>query len=239
MPWQVWGLRLFGYFRPASLRIRQAQAMYRSSMLQADSPSLRRGLGLPMDGFAPQHQLLLIHLWIINKRLLAEGKPGKKLQVELFDTLWENTERRIRRAGIQELSVNKSLAEIQKLTFGAMVAYDIGLKKTDDNDQELGSAIWRNLFASRSEVPDETVLSVCRWMRSEVERIKKLPMAKVEEGELEWTLPEGIKVTEGDKEYMRQHGMEGEWRSELAVNGQIYWWNTKTREAQWEKPASV
>jgi hypothetical protein len=225
-----------GYFGKASTRIRQAQAIFRSCIQQAASPSLRRSLQLPVEGFAPQHQLTLIHLWIVNKRLVAEGKKAKKLQAELFDTFWENCERRIRQAGIPELSMNKNLAELQKVSFGAMVAYDIGLKKTNDDDQDLGSAVWRNLFASKDNVPDETVLRVTRWMRSEVKRVMSLPWSQIEEGQLDWTFPEGVNVTEDDRKYLLDKGLEGEWRSAIAVTGQTYWWNVRTRESRWEKP---
>jgi len=235
-PWQLLGLKLFGYFGSASVRIRQAQAIYRSCMQQADSPSLRRALQLPSEGFAPQHQLILLHVWIVNKRLLQEGKKGRKLQAELFDTLWENSERRIRHAGIQEMSVSKNMTEVQKVSFGAMVAYDIGLKKTEDNDQELGSAVWRNLFASKDDVLEENVLRVTKWMRAEVKRVMELPFRQIEEGQIDWTFPEGVVITENDKKLLVDQGLEGEWRTAIAVTGQTYWWHTKTRESRWDKP---
>ena len=234
--WQLLGLRVFGYFGTASTRIRQAQAIYRSCMQQANLPALRRGLGLPQEGFAPQHQLILLHVWIINKRLLVEGKKGKKLQAELFDTLWENSERRIRHAGVQELSVSKNMTEVQKVSFGATVAYDIGMKKTDDNDRELGNALWRNLFASNDEITEERVFRVTRWLRSEVERVKALPWNQVEEGQIDWTLPEAIMILDADKKILLDQGLDGEWRTAIAVNGKTYWWNTRTRESRWERP---
>ena len=235
-PWQLLGLRIFGYFGAASVRIRQAQAIYRSCYQHADHPALRRSLGLPDDAFASRHQLILIHVWIVNKRLLLEGKPGKKLQAELFDTLWENSERRIRNAGIPEMSVSKNMAEIQKISFGAMVSYDIGLKKSDDGDFELGSAVWRNLFASKEDVPEDRVYKVARWMRSEVKRVLEMPYSQIEEGQLDWTMPEGIEITEDDRRLMVEKGMEGEWRTAMAVDGKVYWWNTKTRESRWDRP---
>jgi hypothetical protein len=236
-PWQILGLRIFGYFGPASTRIRQAQAIYRSCTYHAESPSLRRELQLPNDAFASRHQLTVIHVWIVNKRLIKErSKSARKLQSELFDTFWENTERRIRQAGIAEMSVSKNMGEVQKITFGAMVSYDIGLKTTDDKDHELASAVWRNLFASQESVPDELVYRVARWMRSEVDRVVNLPLSQVEEGDLEWTLPDGSQVTEEDRKQLIEKGLDGEWRSAIAVDGKQYWWNTKTRESKWEKP---
>ncbi len=32
---------------------------------------------------------------------------------------------------------------------------------------------------------------------------------------------------------------EGEWREALDVTGKKYFWNTRTRESRWEKPAET
>ena len=35
--------------------------------------------------------LLVLHVWMVHKRLLTEGKRGLLVQESLFDTLWDNT----------------------------------------------------------------------------------------------------------------------------------------------------
>ena len=32
---------------------------------------------------------------------------------------------------------------------------------------------------------------------------------------------------------------EGDWREALSKHGKVYYWNVKTRETRWEKPASM
>lgn len=49
--------------------------------------------------------LLVLHVWMVHKRLLPEGKPGLLIQEALFDELWEDTCNRIRGQGVVELSV--------------------------------------------------------------------------------------------------------------------------------------
>lgn len=48
----------------------------------------------------------MIHVWMIHKRLITEGREGQRLQEALFDQLWEDTSNRIRAVGIGELSVS-------------------------------------------------------------------------------------------------------------------------------------
>jgi hypothetical protein len=44
---------------------------------------------------------------MVHKRLLADGKHGRAVQECLFDELWEDTSRRIRGLGVNELSVSE------------------------------------------------------------------------------------------------------------------------------------
>lgn len=130
-------LTLMGYYGKESTAIRQSQTMFRTCLQRSGHPAFVRYLGLTED-FVPLHQILLLHVWIVNRRLLGEGKTGKLVQETFFDTLWENTERRLRAIGIHEISINKQLTEVQKWSFGALVAYDVGYKSEGDADQELG-----------------------------------------------------------------------------------------------------
>lgn len=64
--------------------------------------------GLVGTDFRSKQVLLMIHIWILHKRLISDGKDGLLLQEALFDALWEDTSNRIRGQGVNELSVRKS-----------------------------------------------------------------------------------------------------------------------------------
>lgn len=57
--------------------------------------------------------LIMVHVWMLHRRLLLEGSKGTTLQECMFDELWDDTSIRIRNAGIQEIMVNKRLGEVQ------------------------------------------------------------------------------------------------------------------------------
>lgn len=57
--------------------------------------------------FRTKQALLMIHIWIVHKRLITEGAQGRKIQECLFDEFWEDTCSRIRAEGISELSVRE------------------------------------------------------------------------------------------------------------------------------------
>jgi hypothetical protein len=234
-----WLLKWFGYYGKDSTRIRTAQGLFRTCTERTAMPTWARCTGLKTNEFMPNHQLLLIHIWILNKKLLTEGPEGKKLQVEIFETLWENTERRMRGAGVNEMRIMRNLSEVQKVSFGALVGYDFGFKNTMDNNHELGSAVYRNLFASQPP-SDEVVMTIASWMRSEVNRLTTTISLErlIKEGP-HWTLPKGFIVTEEDLRLEEQLGQRGLWRKAISVEGKTYYWNVKTRESRWDKPTSM
>jgi len=56
--------------------------------------------------FRSKQIMLMVHIWMMHKKLISEGDDGHVVQECLFDELWEDTSNRIRGAGISELSVS-------------------------------------------------------------------------------------------------------------------------------------
>lgn len=61
--------------------------------------------GLIGNDFRSKQALLMVHVWMVHKRILMEGKDGEHVQECLFDELWEDTSARIRSHGINIISV--------------------------------------------------------------------------------------------------------------------------------------
>lgn len=50
--------------------------------------------------------MLMVHVWMMHKRLLAGGREGQRVQEVLFGELWDDTSDRIRTYDVQEMSVS-------------------------------------------------------------------------------------------------------------------------------------
>jgi hypothetical protein len=50
-------------------------------------------------------------------------------------------------AQVAEISVNKQLEGVQKLTFDDMFSYDAAIRVTDDDNMELAAAVWKCVCA--------------------------------------------------------------------------------------------
>lgn len=135
---------MIGYFEAESTAIRRSAVMAHSAEIQARRQGFIRLFGREELDFHQQHQLYMLHMWMVHHRLLQEGETGKLLQESLFDAYWENTTRRIRSTGIHEMTLNKNLSEVQRWSFGAAVSYDHAFAvEKEQKKVELGSALWR------------------------------------------------------------------------------------------------
>lgn len=121
------------------------------------------------DEFISKHTLLITHAWIIHKRLLIEGAEGLRTQEAMFDELWEDTCARLRAIGINELSINKHLGEVQTHSFNFCMELDEALKKETESEtlDDMGGALWRNAYSSREDLEEDHIMEFAKWVLRE------------------------------------------------------------------------
>lgn len=187
-----------------------------------------------------EHALIALHVWIFHNRFKVDYNVpgefnGRRMQEQLFERFWEDTVLRIRNAGIAEISVNKQLENVQKVTFDDMFGYDAAIKVEDDDGMELAAAVWKGVFREDENADTEAVLKLADYARREVFSVMLQPKEDVYRGWLTW----GPVVGESDADRLaRQRRMlEGEWRDAIAPDGRVYFYHTSTQERRWEPPA--
>lgn len=192
-------LRLLGYFGPESTRARIAQGIFRSCAVQAGAPVWsKRGLVRAAE-FRPNHALLLTHVWMVHRRLHDFPRDRKseatQLQELIFDELWDDTTKRIRQAGIQEISVDRNLADVQKYSFAAAVEYDqaIAHKRQDaaKTTDDLAAALWRHVFLATEE-PAVTVdhcLALSAYVLAQLDMLDALHPDDLLQANFDWVHP--------------------------------------------------
>eukprot|EP00937_MAST-01D_sp_MAST-1D-sp2_P004528 g4528.t1 len=197
----------------------------------------------PALPFRLQHALLMLHVWVLHRHLAQSGEEGKLLQEALFDRTWEHSILMIRALGVNELSVNKHLKELQKVSFGALMSYDTGLSADAGDDdggaaaavpEELAGALYRNLYARDESAEEEAVLALAGYARRQLDAVRGVAWADLLEGRIPWDgagLGEAAAAGGAD-------GGAGEWRMAMDQRGRTYWWHTRTREAVWEDPVT-
>lgn len=212
--------------------------------------------------FRSRHSILLTHIWLIHKRLLlCEGKSAKKqglaIQESMFDELWDDTSIRIREAGINELSINKYLTQVQGYSFKACVELDEALTKPtrDEKVEEIAGVMWRAVYNKRDEVEEDRVLTLANYVHSEHTSLLQVPDDAVLEGRVAFSPIPAFQSRPGAAGYGGGQGKatqaksidellasaeaKDEWKRAIAATGRTYYFNVKTRETRWDLPEGV
>jgi hypothetical protein len=231
------GMGVFGL----KSRIGQAsESVYRSIEEQATAEIWWSSLNLPRTWINEQ-ALISLHVWILHNRCKVDYNlpgefSGRRMQEALFERFWEDTTLRIRNAGIAEISVNKQLENVQKVTFDDLFGYDAALKVVDqDSDNmEMAAAVWKGVFREAEDADTEAVLKLADYVKREIINVALQPKEDVYRGWITW----GPAVGESEAERMeRQRRMlEGEWREGISVEGKVFFYHTTTQERRWDAP---
>lgn len=196
--------------------------------------------------FRTQSGILLLHVWMLQRRLMTIPKEGKIMQESLFDRLWDDIMLRLRHAGIPEMSINKYLLQVQQQSFTACVAYDGSVadlakgKKTKELKKSLLDNIHLHLLQKEGDpLASERMMT---YVLGNVKRLEKTSDDVILKGSIGlFTPPPKVvnlnttKLMTWDVEIIGKE-YEKVWRSTLDQKGRVYYWNKNTRISTWKLP---
>jgi hypothetical protein len=217
-----------------------SEVLFRTAEEQGTQAAWWGSLRLPRTWMA-EHAMVALHVWVLSTRLRVDYNVrdadfnGRRMQAELFEALWADTVRRIRNAGVVELSVNKQLQTVQRVTVDDFKGYDEAFKMAgEDEGMELAAALWRGVYREDEGADTAAVLALADYTLGEVFSVAVQPREDVYRGWVTW----GPAVGEtGAERVSRQRAMhEGQWRDALDVRGRLYFYHTATGERRWDPP---
>ncbi|MBW7968952.1 ubiquinol-cytochrome C chaperone family protein [Bradyrhizobium sp. BR 10289] len=132
----------FNHFRkPRQAPRGTIEAIYGMIVAQAREPIFYRDLGVP-DTVDGRFDLLLLHLWLLLRRLrAAEGATG--LSQALFDRFCEDMDDNLREMGIGDQTVPKRMRAFGEAFYGRVQAYD---QAVEAGGEALAAAICKNIL---------------------------------------------------------------------------------------------
>ncbi|CAI5716781.1 unnamed protein product [Hyaloperonospora brassicae] len=237
-----WLWKLLGFLNEDDQLFRHSSAVFQSCMNATARPEYYQALGIGRS-FRSQQALLMVHVWLVHRRLALEGEQGKVMQELMFDRLWEETVVRIRYYGISELAVNKHLAEVQQVCFNACVAYDKGLT---DGPNVLQTAVAQHLLENETTEGLRIASIMAIHMKRELKHLEKVDAKYIVEGTIPWSSFPATSLSAANKSGMDDDDDDddvvligqrfGNWRSALDNRGRLYYWNLTTRYSVWDRP---
>nr|CAB3457980.1 unnamed protein product [Digitaria exilis] len=95
--------------------------------------------------FKTTFSLLVLHMWLVLRRLKEEGKDGVKFGQYIYEMYNHDVELRVSKAGVNLLLI-KWMKELEKIFYGNIVKYDAAISPEARQD-DLVNVIWRNIYA--------------------------------------------------------------------------------------------
>jgi hypothetical protein len=111
-----------------------------------------------------------------------------------------------------------------------------GIKVLDDDNMMLSGALWRSVFRSDPNANTEKVIMLADYVRREVENVLRIAKEDFFHGWIPWGPVIGETVE--DRLARQKRLFAGEWREAVHHDGRMYFYNTATRERQWDVPES-
>ncbi len=142
IPPLIWPFR-----RSESLTVaprRTIETIYGMIVAQTREPAFYERFGVP-DTVSGRFDLLLLHMWLVLRRLRREGPPDPLSQA-LFDRFCEDMDGNLREMAVGDLAVPKRMRKFGEAFYGRMAAYDAAL---DAGGDALAQAIDKNVLFGR------------------------------------------------------------------------------------------
>jgi cytochrome b pre-mRNA-processing protein 3 len=142
-------------------------------------PAFFTELGVP-DTPMGRYDLIVLHVFLVLRRLRAGGAPGRELAQALFDHMFGDIDLSLREMGVGDLSVGRKVKELAQGFYGRVAAYEEGLAR---RDATLAAALRRNLYAG-GEAAEANLEALEGYVRAEAERMENLPFEELLTGEV-------------------------------------------------------
>ncbi|MGE5147412.1 MAG: ubiquinol-cytochrome C chaperone family protein [Candidatus Eiseniibacteriota bacterium] len=155
-----------------------AHALYVALVEQARAPAFYDAGGVP-DSLDGRFDMIVLHAYLVMRRLGTAGEPGTALAQALFDVMFSDMDQNLRELGVGDLAVGRRVKTMARSFYGRVKAYDEGLARPDDT--ALTAALSRNLYAT-VEVAPEAVAAMAGYLREAARTLAAQPLAELMAG---------------------------------------------------------
>ena len=126
------------------------EALYAAAVEQARQSALYLEYEVP-DTVEGRFEMVVIHVYLVLRRLKDEVPGAKKVGQKLFDAMFQNMDDSLRELGVGDLSVGRKIRTMAENFYGRAAAYEEALGEFSDVENQtlsgLSKALGRNVYA--------------------------------------------------------------------------------------------
>lgn len=160
------------------------ERLYGEIMAAARRPALFLPPYNVPDTFEGRFDALILHVFLVVRRLAALPAPGPQLAQDLSDELFRALDRALREMGVGDLAVPKRIAKLAADYNGRRTAYEAAL---GEGEASLAAALARNVYGQ----PEPQVgASLARYMLKAEAALAEAPFAAFDKGPVPFPAPE-------------------------------------------------
>lgn len=137
----VWSLKRL--FRPDPWE-EAAHRLYAATLAQSRLPVFYESFAVT-DSLDGRFDLLILHVYLLLRRLRGLGEAGKGLSQAVFDLMFVDMDRSLRELGIADTGIGKRIKKMAQAFYGRVKAYD----EAFSDASRLTEALVRNLYRGR------------------------------------------------------------------------------------------
>ena len=131
-----------GFLRKRGKHERAAFQLYGSAVAAARDPYLYAQLGVP-DTLDGRFDAIVLHVYLIVRRLESEPEPGATLAQAVFDAMFLDMDTNLREMGVGDLSVGKRNRAMWEAFHGRAAAYAAAWDDPPAFEAAIARNVWR------------------------------------------------------------------------------------------------
>lgn len=170
---------MFALFKSKNPYEQDARNIYAGILTSIRRPEFYTAYGVP-DTLDGRFDLMVLHLFMVMDRVLAEGAIAKTFNQALFDITFSDMDQALRQAGIGDMGVPKHMRRMMKGFNGRVNAYQSSL--TDD--AALEGALLRNLYGTLAAPELGQVRAMKTYIQASRDLIKRQPFDELRAGQM-------------------------------------------------------
>src|SRR5712672_2769349 len=178
----------FNHFRkPRNPSRGTIEAIYGMIVTQAREPLFYRDLGVP-DTVNGRFDLLVLHLWMVLRRLTSMEGGGAAVSQALFDRFCADLDANLREMGVGDLAVPKRMQAFGEAFYGRAAASDLALAA---GTEPLAQALCRNILNGK-EI--ENARRLAFYVETVIACLAGLDEAALQSGSWKFSSPTRVSV---------------------------------------------